>query len=692
MLESLLITFALAAQAAPQVEDRYDVVVYGGTAAGAVAAVQVAASGKSVALVEPGRHIGGLTSGGLGATDIGNKAAIGGLAREFYQRVARHYSEDSAWTYQKREEYKSRRQRGGDDAMWTFEPHVAEAILREMLAEQSVPTFYGERLDLQDGVARQGAVLESIRMESGKTFAAKVFIDATYEGDLMASAGVSYHVGREANDVYGETLNGLQFGNAIHHQFVVDVDPYVRPGDPSSGLLPGIQPDDPGPDGRGDHRVQAYCFRVCTTDVPENRRPWPKPADYDARRYELLLRNFEAGDHRVPWNPVLMPNCKTDTNNNYAFSTDNIGMNYDYPDADYETRSEMVAEHVDYQQGLLWTLANHPRVPPEVRERFQTWGLAKDEFIDTDNWPHQLYVREARRMISDYVMTQHNCQGRRTADDPVGLAAYTMDSHNVQRFARDGRVWNEGDVQVGGFSPYPIAYRSIRPKPEECANLLVPVCLSASHIAYGSIRMEPVFMVLGQSAALAAVQAIDDDTSVQEIDTEKLLDTLRDRHQVLAWTGPKRRPPIEPSTLPGIVLDDRDGEFTGGWGGSAAIDGYIGYGYRHDGNASKGSCRAVFRPHIDRPGRYTVGIAYTQNPNRATNVPVTIVHSGGRTRRVINQRQAPKSGRFQRLGVFRFDRGEGGFIEIETADTDGYVVVDAVQFLPLDDDLENRER
>jgi len=672
----------------PSPAEQYDVVVYGGTAAGVIAAVQVANSGKSVAIVESGRHVGGLTSGGLGATDIGNKAAIGGLSRQFYRRIGEHYARDESWKYQPREAYKSRRQRG-DPEMWTFEPHVAEQILLQMLAEASVPVFYAEPLDLDNGVAKQGAAIRSIHMESGRTFRARVFIDATYEGDLMAGAGVSYHVGREANEVYGETLNGVQFGNAIHHQFTVPVDPYVTPGDPSSGLLPGVQLDDPRPDGRGDSRVQAYCFRICTTDVPENRLAWTKPADYDPLRYELLLRNFEAGDHRVPWNPVLMPNRKTDTNNNYAISTDNLGMNYGYPSGDYRTRERIIAEHRSYQQGLHWTLANHPRVPQAVRQHFQTWGLAKDEFVDTGHWPHQLYVREARRMISDYVMTQHNCQGRQLVDDPVGLAAYTMDSHNVQRFVRDGRVWNEGDVQVGGFSPYPIAYRSIRPKKTECVNLLVPVCIAASHIAYGSIRMEPVFMVLGQSAALAACQSIDEGVSVQKVDVDALLSSLRSVGQVLEWSGPKRKPPVEPSTLPGIVLDDRQGEFSGEWGGSAAVEDYIGYGYRHDGNTGKGTATARFRPSIDKPGRYRVGIAYTKNPNRASNVPVTVVHAGGRTVRKIDQRKQPRMGRFYPLGEFRFDAGDAGFVLVETTDTDGYVVVDAVQFLRLNEASEN---
>jgi hypothetical protein len=525
-------------------ERGYDLVIYGGTPGGITAAVQAARMGKTAILIEPGKHLGGMTSGGLGATDIGNKAAIGGIAREFYQRVRRHYADDSAWKYEKRADFKGRGHDPNEDTAWTFEPHAAEKVFNDLLREHKVPVALSQRLDLKTGVKKDGSRIVSITIESGESYRGKVFLDATYEGDLLAKAGVSYHVGREANSTYGETLNGVQVKRAVAHQFVKRVDPYVKPGDPSSGLVPRVHAGPPGVDGEGDRRVQAYNFRLCATDRPENRRPWPKPDNYDERQYELLLRNFEAGDHRIPWSPLLMPNRKTDSNNNFAFSTDDIGTNYAYPDGDYRTREKIWKEHLDYTRGLMWTLANHPRVPEKVRRYYQTWGLARDEFVDNDNWPHQLYVREARRMISDYVMTEDNCRGRRVAEDPVGLAAYTMDSHNTQRYVtRDGRVLNEGDVQVGGFPPYPIAYRSIVPRAGECGNLLVPVCLSASHISYGSIRMEPVFMVLGQSAATAAVHAIEEGVPVQKVDYRKLRGRLLRDKQVLDWAGPRRAIP-----------------------------------------------------------------------------------------------------------------------------------------------------
>ena len=663
--------------------ERYDVVVYGGTSAGVTAAVQVSRMHHTVVLIEPGRHIGGLTSGGLGATDIGNKAAIGGLSRNFYQRVAQSYAQDKAWKFEPRRDFRSSRRRSNDAEMWLFEPHVAEQILKDMLAEAKVPVALGERLDLNGGVHKEGGRIVSLRTESGQVIEGRVYIDATYEGDLLAKAGVSYHVGREANAAFGETLNGVQVEEATKHQFVVRVDPYVIAGNPTSGLLPHIEPKPPGPEGTADRRIQAYCFRICTTDVPANRIPWPKPADYDPRRYELLLRNFEAGDHRIPWNPIFLPNRKTDTNNNYAVSIDNIGMSDEYPEGDYTTRARIVAEHEAYQKGLLWTLANSPRVPPKIREVFQRFGLAADEFVDNGHWPHQIYVREARRMISDYVMTQHDCQGSRVPEDAVGLAAYGMDSHHVERYVRDGRVWNEGDVQVGGFSPYPIAYRAIRPKQSECTNLLVPTCPSASHIAFGSIRMEPVFMVLGQSAATAAVLALESGSSVQDVDVRKLQKRLRDDGQILEWTGPKKLAPIDPRTLPGIVIDDRQATQIGAWRRSAAIKPFVGVGYLQDNNANKGKLRCTFAVSIPATGEYEVRVSICPSENRATNVPVIVETADGVKTVHVNERARPATPPFVTIGRFRFEKGHPASVTITNEGTDGYVVADAVQLLPL---------
>ena len=535
----LSVGFARAAATAPL---ETQICIYVCTAGGVIAAVQATRLGHSVILVSPDARLGGLSSGGLGQTDIGNKRAIGGLARQFYERVAQHYAQPAAWTQQTRASYKSVGQSAtepGEPAMWTFEPHVAEKIFEDYVRENHLTVLRRERLDLAHAVEKTGARLTAIHLDSGRIIRAQMFIDATYEGDLMAQAGVAYRVGREANSEFGETLNGVQTQQAKAHQFLPGVSPYVVPGDPASGLLPGIAATGPGSEGAADAKVQAYNFRLCFTDAPANRIPFPQPAGYAARNYELLLRNFEAGLKILPLHPADMPNRKTDTNNNTGFSTDFIGENYSYPEADYATRDRIRAAHLAYTQGLLWTLANHPRVPDKIRAEASRWGLSRDEFTDNHGWPTQLYVREARRMTGAYVMTEHNCTGRDVAPDAVGLGAYSMDSHNVQRYVNAaGHVVNEGDVQVRVRSPYPIAYGTITPRATECENLLVPVALSATHIAYGSIRMEPVFMVLGQSAATAAALAIAQKTSVQTIDRAQLHARLLADKQVLVWTPP----------------------------------------------------------------------------------------------------------------------------------------------------------
>lgn len=535
----LLISTVLARATAP-VET--EICIYGGTAGGVIAAVQAAELGRAVILVSPDAHLGGLSSGGLGQTDIGNKRAIGGLARQFYERVAQHYARPESSTRQTRTSYKSVGQfatESGEPAMWTFEPYVAEKIFEDYVRENKLTVLRRERLDLAHAVEKSGARLTAIHLESGRVIRAQMFIDATYEGDLMAKAGVSYRVGREANSEFGETLDGVQTQRATAHQFLPGVSPYVIAGDPTSGLLPGLTTTGPGPEGSGDARVQAYNFRLCLTDAPDNRIPFTQPAGYDARAYELLLRNFEAGLKILPLHNAGMPNRKTDTNNNTGFSTDFIGENYAYAEADYATRERIRAAHLAYHQGLVWTLANHPRVPEKIRAEAARWGVTRDEFTDNSGWPTQLYVREARRMTGAYVMTEHNCTGRNFAPDPVGLGAYNMDSHHTRRYVNaGGHVVNEGDVQVKVAAPYPIAYDAITPRATECENLLVPIALSATHIAYGSIRMEPVFMVLGQSAATAASLAIAQKTSVQTIGRPALNARLLADHQVLTWTPP----------------------------------------------------------------------------------------------------------------------------------------------------------
>jgi hypothetical protein len=665
--------------------DTADIVIYGGTSAGVAAAVQVSRMGHSVILVEPGHHIGGLTTGGLGFTDSGDKQVIGGIAREFYRRIHKHYETPEAWVYENATA--NGRFRVNEDAMWTFEPKVAEALLHEMLREAKVTLVMKEQLNRATGVKLQGPRIESITMESGRTFCGAQFIDGTYEGDLMAAAGVRYVVGREANLQHNETLNGNQVkGNTHNHRFVKNVDPYVKPGDPSSGLLAGIEADGPGIDGTADPRVQAYCFRMCMSNVPENRIPFPMPANYDEKRYELLFRNFEAGDLRFPMKPDMMPNGKTDTNNNCAFSTDYLGGNYKYPDASYVERAAIIRDHEDYQKGFMWTLANHPRVPESIRKEMSKWGLPKDEFVDNGNWPHQLYIREARRMISDYVVSELDCRRVRVAEDSVGLGSYNMDSHNVRRFVTaEGFVQNEGDIQVSPGGPYLISYRSIIPSKDQISNLAVPASLSSTHIAFGSIRMEPVFMVLGQSAATAAVLAMESDVALQSLPYAELRERMLKDGQVLDLPPTaKKKVVMSKASLPGIVSDDTDAELTGVWTHSASTGGYVGSDYIHDGDVEKGMKSVKWLLKTPTAGKFDLRLSYSQNPNRATNVPVRIsVGDMTKTFRV-NQQKAPEiDNLFHPVETLTLKAGDMVEVVISNEGTNGHVIVDAVQLLPV---------
>ncbi|MGF6927721.1 hypothetical protein QFZ48_003221 [Chitinophaga sp. W2I13] len=540
LLATILVIPYLFSRAGAPV-DKADVIIYGGTSAAIVAAVQAHKMGKTVIVVSPDKHVGGLSAGGLGFTDTGNKSVIGGLARDFYHRIWLHYQQPAAWNWQQQAEYGNKGQGtpamdGTERTMWIFEPHVAEQVFEDYIRENNIKIYRDEWLDRQQGVKKEGGKITAITTLSGHTYSGKVFIDATYEGDLMAAAGVSYTVGREAVATYGESWNGVQTGVLHHgHHFKQNISPYRIPGDAKSGLLPRVSGEDPGEKGAADKKIQAYCFRMCLTDKPANRIPFPKPEGYDAAQYELLTRVLDSG-----WNEVFnkfdpIPNHKTDVNNHGPFSFDNIGMNYDYPEATYERRKEIIHEHEVYQQGLLYFLAHDARVPAAIQQRMQTWGLSADEFRDNKNWPHQLYVREARRMKGMHVMTQQSVLGETPVPQSIGMGSYTLDAHNAQRYVKkDGYVQNEGDIGVDIKEPYQVSYGSILPQREECSNLLVPVCMSASHIAYGSIRMEPVFMILGQSAATAAVLAINGNKAVQEVDYAQLKAQLEKDHQRLS--------------------------------------------------------------------------------------------------------------------------------------------------------------
>lgn len=497
-----------------------DICVYGATSCGVTAAIQAARSGKSVALIAFGKHVGGLTTGGLNATDGGNPSITGGIAREFY--IAAGY-------------------RG-------FNASLAESIMIRMLQSNRVQLFLEHRLV---SVEKRGNTIDKIIMENGSIFLARVYIDCTYEGDLMAMAGISFVTGRESNSTYGETYNG-QWAHG-GHDFDMKVDPYIIEGKPESGLLWGISSEPAGRKGEGDKRIQAYCFRMHLTDAP-NRIPFPKPHGYDRTRYLLLLRYVQSGaDPRIRFSK--------DTNNHHfvngAFFIDNVGRNYLWPDGSghgisslvrdrdyaidlYRIREEIYQDHLEHQLGMLWFLANDPEIPEYIRNKVGSFGLPIDEYIDSNGWSHELYVREGRRMVSDVVMTEHHCTGTQVVEDPIGLGEYAMDSHHCQRVVRQeaGTSWvvNEGNVEIVSKSGYGISYRSITPYLHECSNLLVPAALSSSHIAYGSIRMEPVFMTLGQSAAVAGCMAFDNNCAVQELEYVFLKSELERCGQILERT------------------------------------------------------------------------------------------------------------------------------------------------------------
>lgn len=639
---------------------KVDICIYGGTAAGVIAAYTAKKMGKSVMLIEPGTHLGGMTSGGLGQTDIGNKYAISGLSLDFYRRIGKHY---------------------GKFEQWIFEPHVAKKYLQQYLDEAGIKVTYNSRIV---SASKKGSNIQSISLENSvnpeastnMTIEASMFIDCSYEGDLMARAGVSYAVGREANADYNETINGVQLMDG--HQFPNGIDPYKIPGKPESGLLWGISNEKLLPNGTGDRKAQAYNYRICLTSDPANQIPITQPDAYDASRYELLVRLMNKQPERKTLNDYFiwsrMPNSKTDINNRNGFSTDMIGMNYEYPDGDYATRARVIKDHEVYTKGLLYFVGHDPRVPQELRNEMLKWGYPKDEYTDSGNWSPQLYIREARRMVGNYVMTQANCEGKQVVKDGVGMAAYTMDSHNIQRVVVNGMVKNEGNVEVGGFGPYPISYQAIVPKEKECGNLLVPVCLSATHIAYGSIRMEPVFMVLAQSAATAAAMAIDAKVNVQKLDVTKLRDRLASK-------------PLVDATIQHVIADNEDKDkvtVSGTW--KMVKRGGYGPSLLSSEAAASGLRSVRFNPVVSKSGKYGAYIYFPKLQGLSSSI--SLVVSDGKVKKDVTLKAADievvgqTSGEWVFLGTYDIQKGQKPFVEISNKDADGLVFADAVLMVP----------
>jgi hypothetical protein len=663
ILIPLLIILSVTTQA-----QQYDICIYGGTSAGVIAAYTAKKMGKTVLLVEPGKHLGGLSSGGLGYTDIGNKYAVTGLGLDFYRRIGKHYNRFEGWI---------------------FEPHVAEDVFMQYIKAVKAEVLYEHRIRTAQ---KENGVITNITLESSTnaekplvTIKAKVFIDCSYEGDLMARAGVSYFVGREAATDYNESYNGVQVqppATPQHGNQIPDgVDPYKIPGDPSSGLLWGISAAKLAPIGSGDKHVQAYNFRICLTDDPANRIPITRPEDYDSLRYELLPRYIARlpenlrNDIREILKFDLMPNHKTDINNGGGFSTDMIGMNWNYPDGDYATRANIQKQHELYAKGLLYFIQHDARIPAPIRNFLLNWGYPKDEYKDNNHWSPQMYVREARRMIGVYVMTQANCERKEIVSDGIGMAAYGMDSHNTERLVIDGMAKNEGDVERGGAGPYPIAYRSLTPKANECTNLLVPVCLSASHIGYGSIRMEPVFMVLGQSSAIAASMAVTKNIPVQQVDVKAI-------QQMLVTN------PLMDGSTPDVLVDNDDSAHvivTGNWslkkGGTYGPSAY----YSTVNDKPK---EVKFSPAITTGGAYDIYTYMLPRINNVSSVTTILISDGKKEKEVVIKKAdvavaGQTSGEWVHLGRYQIAAGAKAYVTITNKGADGVVVADGVLWVPV---------
>lgn len=653
---AFLVAFTTGSQAASVVET--DVCIYGGTSGGVAAAVAAARLGKTVSLVSLNNHVGGMSASGLGVTDIGpgnDTSYVGGISREFYKRVGAAY--------------------GSTNLVIWFEPHVAEDVFNQMLSEVGVPVYSNKLLASATLVSNR---ITQITMEDGTVFRANQFIDTTYEGDLMAAAGVSFTWGREGTNVYNESLAGIRGAGGTYNY-----DPYVVPGNTNSGLLPLVNTNTVGTVGGGDQRLQAYNFRLCLTQNATNKIPITAPAGYAESNYELVRRYLNArvtADGSVALNQLIhiqqiIPNGKTDINANGELSTDYVGYNHTWATNTYAGRAVLRQQHEDYIRGLLYFYGNSTNVPLNVRTNMQSWGLAADEFTDNGGWPWQIYVREGRRMVGDYVMTQSNCESRVTAPDGICLARYNIDSHGVQRVASGGFSRWEGSIGGTPPYPYPISYRSIIPRSNECRNVFSTFALSASHVAFASCRMEPVFMMASHAAGVAAAFAMDDNVAVQQLNYAKLAAQLRADGQLLSWAAAS-------ASTNGIILDQNSPGTanSGGWTVGANAGGHLG-DYWHDGAAGKGSKWVSYTPTLPTNGTYEVYAWWVEASNRATNTPYDIIHAAGTNRVLVNQKVS-SSGWFKLLTT-NFNTGASGKVIIRNDNTaaTNYCIADGIRFL-----------
>ncbi len=669
--------FAVSVHAATQV----DVVVYGATPGGFCAAIAAAREGASVVLLEPTAHVGGVNTGGLCFSDSNQtvRSTVLGLFEEWHLRVEAEYqARGVALPYRVRQK---------DHKPWTYEPHVAAKVTNQMLAEAGVRVLTRQALQT---ATKHGARLTSVVTEGGE-FEAKVFIDGTYEGDLMAAAGVGWTIGREGREAFGESLAGKQYPKAK-----MPVSGLAADGKP----LPLVTTSDAGPQAGGDRNVMVYSFRLCVTKDPANRVPFPEPAHYEPGQFEVV-RRYLAQEKRpvLPWDLYPLPGNKFDANNGIGkqFSMGLVGACNGWSEADQAGRAAVWEAHKQYTLEFYHFLTTDAAVPAGIREEMKQLGLCRDEFADSEHWSPQLYVREGRRMIGEYVVSQKDIMEQQEKADAIVVSSFPIDSHDCQRVGKAEFVVDEGTIlpvrmpgRKHGY-PYHVPYRAITPKAAECTNLLVPVALSCTHVGLSSIRVEPTWMSLGQSAGIAAAMSARQGGTVQTLSYPALRERLLAQGQALALPvlpeagpEPKEDPGLNPKTLPGIVLDDAQAELQGVWSHSANFKPHVGAGYVHDDRRGDGQSAAVFRLRVQQTALYDVRMAYSAHQTRAKKVPLLIQNGPDTVEIFVDQTlPLPPGEAFRSIGRVPLQKGVETTLTLRNAGTDGFVILDALQLLPL---------
>ncbi len=678
-IAALFLALSLSAHAATEA----DIIVYGATPGGFCAAIAAAREGASVILLEPTDHVGGVNTGGLSFSDSNQtvRSTVMGLFDEWHTRVEKHYIDNNVVLPYKVSEKNADK--------WTYEPHVAMKVTQEMLAEAGVKVLPKHLLK---SVSKDGARIARLTTTGGD-FTAKSFIDATYEGDLMAAAGVSWTIGREGKKEFGESYAGKQYPKG--RMPISGLDAAGKP-------LPLITTTDAGPEDDGDKNVMVYSFRLCLTKEPDNRVPFPAPASYDPTRFEVVRRYFAAEKRPILlWDLYPLPGNKFDANNGIGkqFSMGLVGACNGWSEADEAGRAKIWEAHKQYTLEFYHFLTTDPAVPEHLRQELAALGLCKDEFASYGHWSPQLYVREGRRMQGEYVVSQKDIMDEPQKDDPIVVSSFPIDSHDCQRVGTGDQVVNEGTIMPvrmpgrrNGY-PYHIPYRAILPKAAECENLLVPVALSCTHVAISSIRVEPTWMILGQSAGIAAAMSAKQNLSVQKLPYPALRERLLAQKQVLDLPVLPPLPPepvipvsIDPKTLPGTVLDDAQAELQGAWSRTANFKPHIGAGYLHDNQRADGRSTAIFRFKAPATGRYDLKMAYSAHETRAKKVPVTIQSGTQKTQLTADQTlPLPKGEAFRSIGAVNLTGDAETTITISNTGTEGFVILDALQLVKVAD-------